>query len=163
MASLGIAPAQLRAQDPVHWNATAPAQAVAIGKVAAIRIRGVIADGWHIYSLTQGPGGPVPTRITMPTGQRFHVAGPVGSTTPKVSFDANFAINVEAIAKEAIFTVPVAVDPGARFGRNDVRIKVRSQACDPTRCLPARTEALRVAVMVTRTSEARDRTGHGAQ
>ncbi len=136
LASLGIAPAQLRAQNPVHWNATAPAQAVAIGKVAAIRIRGVIADGWHIYSLTQGPGGPVPTRITMPTGQRFHVAGPVGSTTPKVSFDANFAINVEAIAKEAIFTVPVAVDPGARFGRTTFASKCVTRHATPPAVSP---------------------------
>src|ERR1700680_4347633 len=52
---------------PVRWTligGTAPRDVVT-GRTVRITVRAEIAKGWHIYSLTQKPGGPIPLRLEL--------------------------------------------------------------------------------------------------
>lgn len=138
------------AQDPLTWT-VAPAngvKSIPAGSIALIELTGKIEPGWHIYSLTQGPGGPVPTRIILPAEQPFALSGTIKSSPPDFKFDENFKIDVEYYEREAAFTVPVKVEEAAKPGTHDLSISVRYQACTTTICLPARTEKLKLPLTI---------------
>jgi thiol:disulfide interchange protein len=131
------------AQNPVTWSikANAPATLKAGDKFTA-QVTAQIQGGWHLYSLTQGAGGPIPTRITAPEGQPFKLGGSVSGPRPRVEMDPNFQINTETHEGNATFRVPLIVATDAPVGAQSLNINVRFQACDDTKCLPPRTVKL---------------------
>jgi len=135
------------AQTPVQWKATPPSEAVARGATAPVKLVATIDAGWHIYSLTQGPGGPTPTKITLPKDQPFTIGGEIKATAPDVKLDQNFGINVETYVDDAEFTVPVKVDPAAKVG-DKVLVAVRYQVCNESTCLPPHTEKISVPLTI---------------
>ena len=139
------------AQTPVKWTATQVASAVPGGK-ASVKLSATIDEGWHIYSVTQGPGGPIPTKITVPAGQPIALDGTIKAAPPEVKFDENFGINVETYEKGAEFTVPVRVAKTAKAGTKHVQINTRYQVCNATTCLPPKTEKLTAALKIARKS-----------
>jgi hypothetical protein len=44
-------------------------------KPARLYVTANIEEGWHIYSLTQPKGGPLPSRIKFPKSDEFKMAG----------------------------------------------------------------------------------------
>jgi len=143
------------AQDiPVTWSAV-HVPSVAAGGTARITLTAAIADGWHLYSLTQPAGGPVPTRIPLAQSQLFALADSVQGVPPQREFDPNFGIEVETYSGSTPFLVPVKVMPEAKPGVDTVAIKARYQVCNATTCLPVRVETVVVPVTVTRASAAK--------
>jgi hypothetical protein len=85
-----------QAQTPVTWSLkTNSTASLKPGDKFAAQVIAQIQGGWHIYSITQGAGGPIPTRITVPEGQPFKLAGGVSGPHPHVAMDPNFKINTE--------------------------------------------------------------------
>lgn len=138
------------AQTPVHWSATAPSgSVVAIGGTTNVKLQASIADGWHIYAIDQGPGGPVPTRITLAPGQPFTLASAVRAiSTPRTELDQSFGIKVMVHEKSAAFVLPVRVGPTVRSGTDSVHVNARYQVCNATLCLPPQTARLAAAVRI---------------
>lgn len=135
------------AQNPVSLSMSVnPAKVEAGGKLTA-QISGSIGGGWHMYSVTQGAGGPIPTRITVPAGV-FRLAGAVRGSTPKREMDPNFGIMTEFYAGSVSFSVPVAVDATAQPGSQALTINVRYQVCNDTICLPPKTVKLSAPVEI---------------
>jgi DsbC/DsbD-like thiol-disulfide interchange protein len=143
--------ASASAQDPVKWTATQVADAAPGGK-ASVKLVAAIEAGWHVYSLTQGPGGPNPTRITVPDSQEFTLSGDIKADAPDVKFDENFGINVETYESSAEFMVPLAVAKTAKVGTQTMQIKARYQVCNATMCLPPKTAKLAVDLKVKKGS-----------
>ena len=135
-------------EDPVKWSATGPAGTVQPGKNFTARVSARINPGWHIYSITQGPGGPVPTEITVPPKQPFVLAGYVVGPLPKSSYDANFEIETDSYERNASFKVPLAVAAKPPAGATAVAIDVRFQVCNDRQCLPAKTVHLKTPVTI---------------
>lgn len=132
------------AQTPVHWSA-APAHIDASG-TGHLTLTAKIDDGWHIYALTQGPGGPVPTRFTPATGQPLYFeANPTVSPAPKTEMDESFGIPVEMHERQATFTIGVKADKGAH--PDSVHVRARYQACNASLCLPPQTAQLSAPVV----------------
>src|SRR4051812_11435612 len=52
---------------PVRWTVVGGSgpRVVASGRTVPITVQADIAKGWHIYSLTQKAGGPIPLRIDL--------------------------------------------------------------------------------------------------
>src|SRR4051812_34026780 len=98
------------AQNPVSWNAKANPQKVTPGGKLTVQATAQIDGGWHMYSITQGAGGPIPTKISIPDGQSFKLAGGISGPRPKVQLDPNFNINTETYEGSATFSIPVTVD-----------------------------------------------------
>jgi thiol:disulfide interchange protein DsbD len=144
-----------RAQNPVMWtvNVDAPTTLKAEDKFTS-QVAAQIAPGWHLYSITQGAGGPIPTRITVADGQPFKLAGTVSGPRPRVEMDPNFEINTETHEGAVAFRVPLVVASDAPAGAQSLNINVRFQACDDKRCLPPRTVRLSAPVTLAAASAA---------
>src|SRR6266478_3558125 len=52
---------------PVRWSVVGGGvpRSVVVGRTVRITVQAEIAKGWHIYSLTQKPGGPIPLRLEL--------------------------------------------------------------------------------------------------
>jgi len=98
-----IVPASAQ-QNPVHWSATYPAQVVHPRKKFTVNVSARIAPGWHIYSITQAPGGPEPTKITVPGKQPFTLAGTAVGPRPEMDYDPNFQIMTEIYRHAVTFS-----------------------------------------------------------
>jgi thiol:disulfide interchange protein DsbD len=143
-----LASSGLFAQDPVQWTLQlVPTRAMHAGDQFTAEVTARIDPAWHIYSVTQGRGGPFPTRFTFPEGQPFRITGAVTGPAPTTEMDPNFGISTETHSGSPVFRVPVQVAFEAP-GERQLLIDVRYQACDESNCLPPRTDKLSVPVML---------------
>ncbi|PYS86014.1 MAG: hypothetical protein DMF62_17335 [Acidobacteria bacterium] len=123
-----------------------PAGVPAGGKGLA-KINASIGAGWHMYSITQGAGGPIPTRITLAEGP--FALGRISGTKPAVKLDPNFGINTESYSGNATFNVPFTVNADAPTGDSALNINVRYQVCNDTVCMPPKTLKASAALTIT--------------
>lgn len=153
--ALTTSPVAATAQErPVVWTATSSSTApVAPGATTTIDLKAEIDQGWHVYSISQGPGGPIPTRIVLPPGQPFELVGTVRGPAPSTRFDSNFGIKVETYDDQATFGLIVRVAADARPGTDTLTIKARFQTCNASLCLPPRTETILAPVTVARAAK----------
>lgn len=136
-------------QQPVQWTISPIAPTVASGETTSVRIDASLQTGWHIYAVTQpvaGPtGGPMPTRITLPSDQPFVLAGdPQPTSKPEVKFDEAFRMNVQEHDQSLGFLVPVRLT-GSALPTDSVRVNVRYQVCNAKLCYPPQTVKLATA------------------
>jgi len=137
------------AQTPVHWSITPVRGAISNGTVSTVRVDGTIQAGWHIYAISQPPGGPYATRISVPDGQSFVAAGsPAAVLPPHVAFDSAFKMNVQLHEKAASFDIPVRFTGKSAAG-DSVHVNVRYQVCNASLCLPPQTAKLVAPVVPT--------------
>lgn len=135
------------AQKPVTWTAAVPSGAIAPGGEATVKLHATIADGWHIYAINQGPGGPTPTRITLAAGQPFAMAGAIKvAPSPRTEQDESFGVQVLMHEKSADFVIPIRAASTMKNGPDSVRVNARYQACNSSLCLPPQTARLAAAV-----------------
>jgi DsbC/DsbD-like thiol-disulfide interchange protein len=139
-------------KEPVKWSVQAelPGGPLKPGDHFLVRLTAKIEEGWHLYSLEQAEGGPVPTRISVPAGQPFAQDGAIESSEPKSAMDPNFNLTTQYYEEEATFTVPVKVAANAPAGDPEVIISVGFQTCSDQLCLPPRTVKLGTAVTIVR-------------
>ena len=135
------------AQNPVNVTMTVAPSSVPAGGKGTARISASIDAPWKMYSITQGAGGPIPTRITLGDGP-FKIGG-VSGPRPKVALDPNFQMNTETYSGSAAFSVPFTVNADATEGAQTLNVNFRFQVCNDTVCLPPRTIKLASAIKVT--------------
>lgn len=99
-----------------------------------------------MYSITQGAGGPIPTRVTLGEGP-FTIAG-VSGPRPKVAMDPNFQMNTETHSGSVTYSVGFTANAGTPEGRQTLNVNVRYQVCNDTVCLPPKTLKLASAVTI---------------
>jgi thiol:disulfide interchange protein len=121
--------------DPVQWT-LAPANGagrVAPGSAVTLDLKATIQPGWHLYSPTTPPGGPIITRIRLnpnPNIASYQVYRP----QPVRKLDPSFNVDTETYAGQAVFLIAANAAKSAS-GSSDVAAVVRYQACSDTRCL----------------------------
>ncbi len=103
-----------------------------------LAITATIEEGWHLYSVTQKPGGPLATKIAVATDSPRQVTGPfVPGEKPHVRLVEDVpawkGLPIEEHAGEVTWRAPLA--PGS----GEVRGSVRVQLCQDTACLPPQT------------------------
>lgn len=96
---------------------------------------------WHLYSITQGPGGPIPTTIRVGPETNFRIGGKITGTDPDIANDPNFGIMTETHADSAVFSIPVISNPSAS-GKRRLAIALRYQTCNDRYCLPPVTDTI---------------------
>lgn len=130
-------PAVLHAkEDPVHWT-LAPAggkAVVAPGGVAYLELKAIIDPGWHLYSPTTPPGGPIITKIQV-TGNPLLKDSRLYRPQPVRKLDPNFNVDTETYTGEAVFLAALTAADNAS-GQTNVEATVRYQACSEVKCLP---------------------------
>lgn len=153
------------AQDnPIIWllKVATPAAPLKPGDRFTAEVIAQIDAGWHLYSTDQQPGGPVPTRITIPAGQPFKLAGAVGSPPTQSAVDENFGITVEYFEGVAVFVLPVVVAKDAPAGKQVLRVNVQFQTCNDRFCLPATSHKLESIIQVAAAQTSEDAAGKAA-
>jgi thiol:disulfide interchange protein DsbD len=136
---------------PVKWSViggSSPREIVS-GRTVPLTLQADIAKGWHIYSLTQKPGGPIPLRLELLGAADVVVRGVIKAPQPERAFDKNFGIETEVYSGSPRFTIPVGVAGRSHSGARKFQVGARYQVCSATLCLPARTDKLDVALRVT--------------
>jgi thiol:disulfide interchange protein DsbD len=149
MLAAGPSAAAQAQHRPIAWTGSASStHPVAPGTTITVKLSARVDSGWHLYSMTQGAGGPLPTKIDVATGQPFTLGGPVRGPAPVKRFDQNFAINVEMYDGGPTFQVPVHVSRKAPPGATELILTARYQVCSATLCMPPYTERVKIPLTV---------------
>ncbi|HEY2837640.1 MAG TPA: protein-disulfide reductase DsbD N-terminal domain-containing protein, partial [Pirellulales bacterium] len=104
------------------------------GAKAYLELKATIQPGWHLYSPTTPPGGPIITKIDVaesPAIASYTVYRP----QPVRKLDPNFQIDTETYTGTANFLLELATSKSAS-GNANVVATVRYQVCSDTQCLP---------------------------
>jgi thiol:disulfide interchange protein len=133
-------------EETVRWIPRAPVSVAANGHVD-IHLTAKIASGWHIYSLSQLPGGPTTTEIHL-TNNLARQDGPAHEPAPRHSFDPNFNIETEMLEGNVAFLLPAVFGKATPAGKQVLGIDATFQACNEETCLPPHTTHLELAIMV---------------
>lgn len=123
-------------EDPVHWT-IAPAGGNAVvppGGKAYFELKALIDSGWHLYSPTTPPGGPIITKIQITPNPLIKSAS-IFRPQPVRKLDPNFQIDTETYTGEAVFVAELTAADNAA-GQTNVEAAVRYQACSDVKCLP---------------------------
>ena len=106
---------------------------------AMLFITADIKQGWHIYSITQEPGGPIRTEIELAPSPQYRLAGefkaqpkPKKEKDPDAFGDLPMESHYWNGNLVRPFGIGQGTDPACRQG------KVSFQACDAKSCLPPR-------------------------
>jgi thiol:disulfide interchange protein DsbD len=119
--------------DPVQWTLSPKTPSVAPGAKALFSLDATIQSGWHLYSPTTPPGGPIITKITFVENPAFTKSS-VYRPKPVRKLDPNFQIDTETYTGSASFLIEAITAPSAS-GSVPASVTVRYQACSDVRCL----------------------------
>ncbi|MEO7361705.1 MAG: cytochrome c biogenesis protein CcdA [Gemmatimonadaceae bacterium] len=146
LAAATLGATLLGAQErPIKWTLAKPTAPITQGVAFTAQLHAVIPPTWHLYSMTQPPGGPVATVISLPFGSTFTMNGKVRAPDPDVALDPNFNILTETYADSVTFPVPLVA---RSTGRNTLAVTVAFQTCTDRFCLPPTKETLEVTLSV---------------
>lgn len=112
--------------------------AVREGNPPRLEITSEIEPGWYIYSITQQPGGPKPTKIELAASQQYELAGKfVANPAAKVDQEPEIwpGLPIEKHSGKVTWTAPLKLAPGVAAEDVVVQGKVVAQACDPESCV----------------------------
>lgn len=128
--------------NPIKWTLQVkPTPApLKVGDVFTAELTAKIDAGWHLYALTLPPGGPRPTRITLPDHQPFELDGKIEAPDPLTDYDPNFGQETTFYEDAVTFTLPVKVTGEAAGNR--LEVSVRYQVCTRQLCLAPKTVRL---------------------
>ena len=136
------------ATEPVTISAefTAPTA----DQPAALLIRAEIASGWHVYSLTQPPGGPSKTKIDVVPSSQYRLASEFRSwpaPTKTVDKQVWVGLTIEEHEGQVVWYAPIklaeGVDPASLTIDGKVQMLACKQSCVPvTKSFSAREGAI---------------------
>ena len=135
---------------PVKWSVVGGSspRSVTSGRTVSVTVQAEIAKGWHIYSLTQKPGGPIPLRLEVVGNADVVVRGIIKAPKPDRTFDKNFGIETELYSGTPKFSIPVGVPGRSSTGVRKFQIAARYQVCSDKLCLPPRVDRVDAAVRI---------------
>jgi thiol:disulfide interchange protein DsbD len=117
----------------VQWALTAKQASVAPGGKILFHLTATIDSGWHLYSPTTPPGGPIITKITLADSPVFNNWA-LYRPTPVRELDPNFQIDTETYTGSVDFLIE-AVAASNAAGPVTASVNVRYQACSDNKCL----------------------------
>jgi len=130
------------------WGVETAAQAVVsvqaeftvskAGRKGTLFVTAVIESGWHVYSLTQPPGGPIPTKIKLTLPQGVRLAGDFQpSLRPERKREPLFNnIVVETHHGTITWQAPLEFAAGVEPSSLRIAGTLTVQPCDAKSCLP---------------------------
>lgn len=138
LLALGPAPAQQPGGNET-LTVTAQFTRAAEDEPARLYVTAKIDDGWHVYSLTQPKGGPLPSKIKLTKSDDFRLTGEFKShpkaethTDPEIWPD----VELQTHAGKVTWYAPIELAPGVDPAKLTIRGKLNVQACNDRGCLP---------------------------
>ncbi|MGH7617551.1 MAG: cytochrome c biogenesis protein CcdA, partial [Gemmatimonadaceae bacterium] len=138
------------AQDehPIHWSARVGQHSVKAADTARVLLHAEIDEFFHLYSTTQGPGGPVPTSIALLGGSSWTLAGNPRAPAPQRIPDRNFGMTTEVYDDSVTIGLRLVAPGTLDANAPAARLAVRYQTCTTRYCLPPRTDTIDVGLTV---------------
>lgn len=132
----GPAAARAFQADGGQVEASAELRAAGPGR-ATLSVTAKMESGWHIYSISQPPGGPVATKIRLDKSADFEVGKFSATVPPKRHKDPAIwgDLQVEEHAGEVTWTAEVTFAAGVNPANVKISGAVVAQACSDV-CLP---------------------------
>lgn len=109
------------------------------GQPAMLFITADVAPTFHVYSITQKPGGPAPSKIELDTSPTYRVTGAFrASEAPKVHFEQKIwpDLPLEEHYGRVTWYAPIELAAGTDPQSLQITGKLDTQACDPNSCIP---------------------------
>jgi thiol:disulfide interchange protein/DsbC/DsbD-like thiol-disulfide interchange protein len=105
---------------------------------AVLMITADVASGWHVYSLTQPPGGPTKTKIELAPDSPAKLLGPFQATpapTTRIDQEAWVGLTIEEHDGRVTWYAPIELNADANSATAQVTGEVRMLACKES-CIP---------------------------
>ncbi len=136
-------------QTPVVWSLERTNdQPLKAGSSFTMLVKAEIEFGWHLYAVSQPAGGPIATEIRLLEAAPFASGGKLVAEKPAEGFDPNFNLVTQYYEDHTVFRVPVKIASNVKDGRYTLTINVRYQSCNDTLCIPPRSQALKMVIVV---------------
>lgn len=137
------------ASQIVQWTANSGTRtSIAPGEKYGVTLEAKIREGWHIYALSQGAGGPSPLTIKLENNSLFELDGAIRSNPPSSAYDKNFEMETRFYESSINIHLPLKVLPAASPGQHEVPLAIRFQTCNDQNCLPPTTVHLNTNVLI---------------
>jgi len=107
-------------------------------RAAEVTITAGIEPTWHIYSITQLPGGPLPTEIKLRSSEAYRLLGDFRADPPpeRRSEPAFGNLVIETHHDQVAWRAPIEIGSGVAPETLEIGGTVLVQACSPNQCLP---------------------------
>jgi len=124
--------------DQAVVSVTAEFTASTAERTGHLSITARIEPTWHIYSITQPPGGPLPTEIKLRSSEAFRLLGEFHASLPpeRKSEPAFDNLVVETHHDQVTWRAPIEIGPGVNLESVRIDGVIRVQPCNPDNCLP---------------------------
>jgi Disulphide bond corrector protein DsbC len=113
-----------------------------------LELSGHVEEGWHVYALSQKPGGPIPLRVSIEDNPVASLAGPPSGSTPETRLDPSFNLQTEFYTSSFAVHVPITLKPGSAAANQQIPLSIRFQTCSARECKPPKTVHLTIPVEV---------------
>lgn len=106
-------------------------------RAGEVSITAEMADGWHIYSITQAPGGPIRTKIKMAKNTGFKLTGDFEPSEPpktRVDEKAYKGLTLEEHEGSVTWTAPIELAAEVDPAQLKITGKLFAQSCSGEKC-----------------------------
>jgi len=121
--------------EPAVWTIVPHHASMKADGTLGVRVKAEIAPGYHLYSVTQQPGGPIPTSIMPAPNQPFKVNLIRAWPPPERVFDPKFGMETEYHLGSVVFEMSLRAEAGWLPGPREILLQVEYQLCDENTCL----------------------------
>ncbi|TWU35793.1 Thiol:disulfide interchange protein DsbD precursor [Novipirellula aureliae] len=121
------------ANENTKWKAAYFVDSNGQGK---LQVEAKVPEGWHIYSVTQPEGGPLPTRLTIQSPESARLVGDFSPDKPaKTSVSDIFVgVTIEEHSGTVVWSAPIRAAKGFH---DSIVVAVDAQICkDDGACIP---------------------------
>ena len=128
--------------ETLTLNATL--KAVDGGPAGILELDAKIAPDWHLYSITQPPGGPLRTKLEVQANPPLELTGAWKASQPaKVRRVPEYpGVDLEEHSDKITWTAPVKLPSGVDPAKYAIRVKLSGLTCrDNDSCLPVKLTA----------------------
>ena len=103
-------------------------------------VTATVKPPWHIYSITQPPGGPVPTKIELRPSEAYRPAGGFRAIVPpeKKVEEVFGGLVVETHDGSVTWHAPIELRPGIDPATIMIEGVLEAQSCDSSSCMPSK-------------------------
>jgi thiol:disulfide interchange protein DsbD len=126
---LSSAASYAQIETPVKWSYAAKKLN---NTEAVVFLRATIQDGWHIYSLNVGDGGPIKTSFKFTPSKEYSLVGAVSEPTPVKKYEEAFKMNVTYFEKTVTFQQKIKLKGNV----SAIKGQLEYMTCNDKKCLP---------------------------
>jgi suppressor for copper-sensitivity B len=109
---------------------------------AVLTITAKVAPGWHVFAITQAPGGPQATKIRLTPSTQYQQIGPFRAwPEPESHIDKTVwpGLELQEHEREVTWYAPIALAPGVDPATLEIKGQIEWQVCKES-CVPGDAE-----------------------